>query len=97
MKEALNEFQLDKDELDKLDSDVEDCSSHGSDCPPSRAESDTEIYSDCDAQEVLVSDEDMPKKDVLDKLIRLASPFHGRIPPIHPLPPSARARAPAID
>jgi hypothetical protein len=48
LKVALDEFQLDKDGLDKLDSDVEDCESQGSNCPPSRAESDTEIYSECD-------------------------------------------------
>ena len=75
LKEALNEFHLDKDELEKLDSDVEDSCLHCSVCHSSPVGSETEIYSDGGEQDALDSDDDMPKKDVLDKLTRLASQF----------------------
>ncbi len=75
LEDALDEFQLDNDGMDKLDSDVEEGVSQGSRCPPGSAESDTEIYRECGEQEALVSDEEIPKKDVLDILSRLASQF----------------------
>ena len=58
-----------------MNSEEEDDDCHGSDGPPSRADSDRKDLSDCDEQEVVVSDEEVPKQDVLDKLTRLATQF----------------------
>ena len=72
-KQALGEFQMENEDLD---SEVEDDDSHCSDRPPS---SDMEDHSDCctfqSEQEVVGSDDEVPKQAVLDKLTRLASQF----------------------
>ena len=75
-KQALGEFQMENEDLD---SEVEDDDSHCSDRPPSRPDSDMEDHSDCGTfqseQEVVGSDDEVPKQAVLDQLTRLASQF----------------------
>jgi hypothetical protein len=75
-RESIDDFQLEKDEMDKLDSDVEEDEAHGSVCPSSPAASGTEVYSDApEDEEVNDSDVEIPNQDVLEKLSDLASQF----------------------
>jgi hypothetical protein len=74
LKEALCDFELEKEGLEDVDTEVEDYEDgHGPDDPPSRADSDRKDLSDCDEQEDFGSDEEVPKQDVLNKLTRLAT------------------------